>query len=99
MSTNEKNTPIVLTTIGIIFLKTLINQAFEASSIATATATVIPTMGLLPAPMSPIISLQKQLKRFKTLVNQGVRHIAPWEKLVTSSTAIITGKRSLSSGS
>ena len=27
-----------------------------ASSIATATATVIPTMGLLPAPMSPIIS-------------------------------------------
>jgi len=69
-----------------------------ASSIATATATVIPTIGLLPAPMSPIISLQKQLKRFKTLVNKGVRHIAPWEKLVTSSTAIITGKRSLSSG-
>ncbi len=29
---------------------------FEASSIATATATVIPTMGLLPAPISPIIS-------------------------------------------
>jgi len=28
----------------------------EASSIATATATVIPTMGLLPAPMRPIIS-------------------------------------------
>ena len=27
-----------------------------ASSIATATATVIPSMGLLPAPMSPIIS-------------------------------------------
>jgi len=27
-----------------------------ASSIATATATVIPTIGLLPAPMSPIIS-------------------------------------------
>ena len=27
-----------------------------ASSIATATATVIPTMGLLPAPMRPIIS-------------------------------------------
>jgi hypothetical protein len=28
----------------------------QASSIATATATVIPTMGLLPAPMRPIIS-------------------------------------------
>ena len=28
----------------------------QASSIATATATVIPTMGLLPAPISPIIS-------------------------------------------
>ena len=27
-----------------------------ASSIATATATVIPTIGLLPAPISPIIS-------------------------------------------
>ena len=27
-----------------------------ASSMATATATVIPTMGLLPAPMRPIIS-------------------------------------------
>ncbi len=30
--------------------------AFAASSTATATATVIPTMGLLPAPISPIIS-------------------------------------------
>ena len=39
---------IILTTTGVIFLKTLINQAFEASSIATAQATVIPTMGLLP---------------------------------------------------
>ena len=28
----------------------------QASSIATATATVIPTMGLLPAPIKPIIS-------------------------------------------
>ncbi len=34
----------------------------EASSIATATATVIPTMGLLPAPMRPIIStLEREL--------------------------------------
>ena len=31
----------------------------EASSIATATATVIPTIGLFPAPMSPIISVQE----------------------------------------
>ena len=29
---------------------------FAFSSIATATATVIPTMGLLPAPIRPIIS-------------------------------------------
>ena len=35
-----------------IFKKTY----FEASSIATAHATVIPTMGLLPAPIRPIIS-------------------------------------------
>ena len=34
---------------------------FSASSIATATATVIPTMGLLPAPMSPIISTHQWL--------------------------------------
>ena len=34
----------------------------EASSIATATATVIPTMGLLPAPMSPIISTLQGLQ-------------------------------------
>ena len=33
-----------------------IKTYLQASSIATATATVIPTMGLLPAPMSPIIS-------------------------------------------
>ena len=35
------------------FLK---SYAFTDSSIATATATVIPTIGLLPAPMRPIIS-------------------------------------------
>ena len=34
----------------------LIKAYLLASSIATATATVIPTMGLLPAPMRPIIS-------------------------------------------
>ena len=38
------------------FLPAIQNSYLEASSIATATATVIPTMGLLPAPMSPIIS-------------------------------------------
>ena len=39
-------------------LKQLIYLAylFIASSTATATATVIPTIGLLPAPISPIIS-------------------------------------------
>ena len=36
----------------------------EASSIATATATVIPTMGLLPAPMRPIISVQSEFRVF-----------------------------------
>ena len=37
-----------------------------ASSIATATATVIPTMGLLPAPMRPIISTSKApFRRFR----------------------------------
>ena len=34
----------------------IISNYFIASSTATATATVIPTMGLLPAPISPIIS-------------------------------------------
>ena len=34
----------------------LVSNYLLASSIATATATVIPTMGLLPAPMRPIIS-------------------------------------------
>ena len=38
--------------------KTLYRKDYlQASSIATATATVIPTMGLLPAPISPIISM------------------------------------------
>ena len=37
---------------------------FIASSIATATATVIPTMGLLPAPIRPIISMRERLYSF-----------------------------------
>ena len=44
---------------GLIYevVKTLINPYFlAASSTATAQATVIPTMGLLPAPIRPIIS-------------------------------------------
>ena len=39
---------------AIAFYKQIIY--FIASAVATATATVIPTMGLLPAPMRPIIS-------------------------------------------
>jgi len=39
-----------------LFGKAIANSYLEASSIATATATVIPTMGLLPAPIRPIIS-------------------------------------------
>ena len=35
-----------------------IKDYLDASSIATATATVIPTMGLLPAPIRPIISVR-----------------------------------------
>ena len=34
----------------------LITNYFKASATATAQATVIPTIGLLPAPISPIIS-------------------------------------------
>ncbi len=37
-------------------LSVLVYQAFTASSTATATATVAPTMGLLPMPRKPIIS-------------------------------------------
>ena len=36
--------------------KPLRNYFFRASSTATATATVAPTMGLLPMPRKPIIS-------------------------------------------
>ena len=40
-----------------LFSKSDRNPSYlQASSIATATATVIPTMGLLPAPIKPIIS-------------------------------------------
>ena len=39
-----------------VFLCEYFNYLFIASSTATATATVIPTIGLLPAPISPIIS-------------------------------------------
>ena len=37
-------------------LKSILNYLFIAFSTATATATVAPTMGLLPIPMRPIIS-------------------------------------------
>ena len=43
---------------------------FEASSTATATATVIPTMGLLPAPMRPFISTYaKTVDEFNSELN------------------------------
>ena len=49
-----------------LFSKSDRNSYLLASSIATATATVIPTMGLLPAPMRPIISTSKAPKwRFR----------------------------------
>ena len=35
------------------------DYALKASSTATAQATVIPTIGLLPAPIKPIISLRE----------------------------------------
>jgi len=39
-----------------VFFEANNRDYLQASSIATATATVIPTIGLFPAPMSPIIS-------------------------------------------
>ncbi len=45
---------ICIMSVGNLFYKIL--NYLLASSIATATATVIPTMGLLPAPINPIIS-------------------------------------------
>ena len=53
---------------------------FIASSTATATATVIPTMGLLPAPISPIIStchahfvvMAEGCSDAETLIKQGI---------------------------
>ena len=41
---------------GALFACRRLPAYLQASSIATATATVIPTMGLLPAPIRPIIS-------------------------------------------
>ena len=51
-----------------------IKDYLHASSIATATATVIPTIGLLPAPMRPIISVRqwalRRIKMIKSLIKQ-----------------------------
>ena len=47
----------------------------EASSTATATETVIPTMGLLPAPRKPIISTSKPPKGGFCVAAQRVLHI------------------------
>ena len=46
------------------FQKALKIAYLLASSTATAHATVIPTMGLLPAPIKPIISTSKCLRHF-----------------------------------
>ena len=48
---------------------------FSASSTATATETVIPTMGLLPAPRKPIISTSKPPKGGFCVAAQRVLHI------------------------
>ena len=48
---------------------------FRLSAIATATATVIPTMGLLPAPRKPIISTSKPPKGGFCGAAQRVLHI------------------------
>ena len=48
--------PDVSDTSGLFNFKIVWTNYLQLSSIATAQATVIPTMGLLPAPMSPIIS-------------------------------------------
>ena len=47
-----KNVPSAFAEGTILFMR----NYFRASSTATATETVIPTMGLLPAPRKPIIS-------------------------------------------
>ena len=50
------------------FLRTSKPSYFEVSSIATATATVAPTIGLLPIPIRPIISLGLPVKADKIRV-------------------------------
>ena len=46
-----------------IFIMTLVYSSnyFEASSIATATATVMPTIGLLPASNNPVFSIYSDI--------------------------------------
>ena len=51
------------------------NYFFRDSSTATATETVIPTMGLLPAPRKPIISTSKPPKGGFCVAAQRVLHI------------------------
>ena len=41
---------------GAVFIRYVLTNYFIASAVATATATVAPTMGLLPMPRKPIIS-------------------------------------------
>ena len=52
----KQKTPITIKITGVYILSNNLNYFFIASSIATATATVAPTIGLLPIPKKPIIS-------------------------------------------
>ena len=52
----QKKTPVTITITGVYIFRNNLNYFFIASSIATATATVAPTIGLLPIPRNPIIS-------------------------------------------
>jgi len=49
---------------------------FSASETATAQATVIPTIGLLPAPIRPIISVQPVHREEKTLFRHFPKSLA-----------------------
>ena len=52
----QERTPVTITITGVYIFRNNLNYFFIASSIATATATVAPTIGLLPIPRNPIIS-------------------------------------------
>ena len=53
---HKQKTPVTIMITGVYIVRNNLNYFFIASSIATATATVAPTIGLLPIPKKPIIS-------------------------------------------